>query len=65
MVCDAVEERGGHFCASKDGTPFLELEVCCKDDRRGFVEFSNQVKEQAPTGFGKRDVSQLVHDDAI
>ena len=65
MVCDAVQERSGHFGAPEDGAPFFELEIGCEDDGRGFVEFPDEVEKQPAAGFGEWNISQLVHDDAI
>ena len=46
MMCEPVEQRGGHFCIAEDTRPLAEAEVGRDDDTGAFVEFAQQVEEQ-------------------
>ena len=65
MVRDAIQERGCHLGIAKDRDPFAELRIGSDDDAGFLVEPADQVEEQRAAGFGERDVSRFVDDNAI
>ena len=40
MVCQAIEESGGHFGVAEDGGPFAEAQIGCDDYAGTLVEFA-------------------------
>lgn len=64
-MCDAIQERGCHFGIAEDCDPFPELQIGRDDDAGLLVELADQMEEQRASGFGERDVAQLVDDDAV
>ena len=64
-MSDAIQKGGCHLGIPEDRDPFTELKVGCDDDAGLLVELADQMEEQRATGFGKRDVAQLVDDDAV
>ena len=43
---EAVEQGGGHFGITEDGSPFAEAEIGGDDDAGALVEFAQEVEEQ-------------------
>ena len=41
-MCEAIEQRGGHFGVAEDGCPFAEAQVRGDDDAGAFVEFAQK-----------------------
>lgn len=46
MVCQAIEESGGHFGVAEDGGPFAEAQIGGDDDTGALVELAKQVEQQ-------------------
>ncbi len=46
MVCDAIEQRCGHFGISEDLAPFAEARIGGGDDAGAFVEAAEQMEQQ-------------------
>ena len=65
MMCQAVEQRGGHLGVAKDGWPFAEGEVGGDDDRGVLVEPAHEVEEQLPAGLSEGQVAEFVEDDEV
>ena len=49
MVCEPVQEGGGHFGITEHFRPFAEAEVGGDDDAGAFVEFAQQMEQQSTT----------------
>ena len=49
-MCEAVEERGGHFGVAEDARPFAEGEIGGDDDRGAFVEPADEMEEELAAG---------------
>lgn len=62
---DPVEERGCHLGIAEDRDPFTELQVSGDDDAGFLIELADEVEKQRAARLWKRDVTQLVDDDAI
>ena len=60
-----VQQRGCHLGIAEDGDPFTELQVGGDDDAGLLVELADEMEQQRTAGLWKRDVAQLVDDDAI
>ena len=46
VVCEPVEQRGGHLGVAEDGRPFAEGEIGGDDDGSALIEPANQVEEK-------------------
>lgn len=65
MVCEPVEERGGHLGVAKDGWPFSERQVGRDDYRGAFVELADQVEQELAAGLSEREVAELVQNQEV
>ena len=57
---EAIEQRGSHFCVTKDRSPLGEAQVGGDDDAGALVEFAQKMEEQGPARGAEWQVSQLV-----
>ena len=62
---DPVEERCCHLSITKDRDPFAELEIGGNDYTGLLIKLADQVKEERPTGFGERNITQFINDDTV
>jgi hypothetical protein len=46
VVCQPIEQSGGHLGITEDARPFTEVEVGGDDDRGAFVEPANKVEQE-------------------
>ena len=48
VVCQPIEQSGGHLGIAEDARPFTEVEVGGDDDRGAFVEPADKVEQEWP-----------------
>jgi hypothetical protein len=46
VVCQPIEQSGGHLGITEDARPFTEVEVGGDDDRGAFVEPADKVEQE-------------------
>ena len=65
MVCEPVEERGGHLRVAEDARPLAERQVGRDDDRGSLVELADQVEQELSAGLGEREIAEFVQDQEV
>ena len=65
VVCQAVEQRGGHLRVAEDGGPFAKGEIGRDDDRGPLVKLADQVEQELSAGLGERKIAKFVEDQEV
>ena len=65
VVCQAVEQRGGHLRVAEDRGPFAKGEIGRNDDRGPLVELADQVEQELTAGLGEGEIAELVEDQEV
>jgi len=65
MMSNSIEQGGSHFGVTEYTDPFSEIQVGGDEKTGFFIQLTDQVKQECATGFGERDVTQFINDDAI
>ncbi|PZR80253.1 MAG: hypothetical protein DI537_39855 [Stutzerimonas stutzeri] len=60
MMCNAVEQGGGHLGIPEHGRPFAEGQVGRDDDAGAFVELADQVEQELAARARERQISKLI-----
>ena len=63
VVCEAVEECGGHLRITKDAGPFAEGEVGGDVNRGPLIEPADQVEEELTASLGEGQIAEFVEDN--
>jgi hypothetical protein len=65
MVCDAIDERGGHFGITQDSDPFGKAEIGGDDEGCFLLRLADQMEEQSTTGRREWEAAQFTDDDGV
>ena len=65
MVGQSVQKGGCHFGIGEHGWPFSEGKVGCQQNGCAFVEFADEMQDQAPAGVREWEIAEFVNDHEI
>jgi hypothetical protein len=57
VMCEAIEESGGHFGVCEDAWPFAEGEIGGDDYRGALVKPADEIEQQLTAGLGEGQIS--------
>jgi hypothetical protein len=65
VMCQPIQQGGGHLGVAEDGRPFAERQIGGDDDRSSLIELGDQVEQQLSTGLGERQIAEFVEDNKV
>jgi hypothetical protein len=65
VMCEPVEECGGHLGIPEDARPFTECQIGCDEDRGSFVELADEMEQELAAGLGEGQIAQFIEDEEV
>ena len=59
VMCQPVEQGGGHLSVAEHARPFAEGEVGGDDDRGALVEPADEVEQELPAGLSEWQIAEF------